>query len=175
MLITGMHNTELIKWDKSLKNDLLRVCNGTRQDYLSGRLPYPFMSNDADGWFEMVKKREDKTALYRAIVYDGEVVGNIIVEQHEAAFAKDAELGYILMPEYESKGVMTEAVGQMCQMAFDRLDLLRLTAMVFSPHTASIRVLEKNEFVKEGCLKNAVYKNGNVYDLLYYGKVKNTY
>jgi len=33
-------------------------------------------------------------------------------------------------------------------------------------------VLEKNGFVREGLQRNAVYKNGQIYDLVLYGKLK---
>lgn len=67
---------------------------------------------------------------------------------------------------------MTEAVRQVCALAFSTLDLLRITALVYSPNTASRRVLEKNGFLLEGVMKNAVVKGDMVYDLCIYGKLR---
>lgn len=58
------------------------------------------------------------------------------------------------------------------EIAFDELDLIRISALVYSPNVASQRVLEKNDFECEGRLRNAIYKNGNVYDAYIYGKIK---
>ena len=65
---------------------------------------------------------------------------------------------------------MTKAVKEICEMAFDKLDIVRITGLVYKPNIASQRVLEKNDFVLEGIMKNAVFKNGNIYDMCIYGK-----
>ena len=67
---------------------------------------------------------------------------------------------------------MTEAVRQICETAFRELDIIRITGLVYEPNTASRKVLEKNGFAPEGVMKNAVIKNGNIYDLCIYGKLK---
>ena len=67
---------------------------------------------------------------------------------------------------------MTEAVGQICDIAFSSLDIIRITGLVYEPNSGSRRVLEKNGFLLEGTMKNAVVKEGRVYDLCVYGKLK---
>ena len=66
---------------------------------------------------------------------------------------------------------MTEAARQICELAFASLDIIRITGLVYEPNIASRRVLEKNGFTLEGMMKNAVVKDGNVYDLCVYGKL----
>ena len=53
-------------------------------------------------------------------------------------------------------------------IAFKVLSLEQITANVFHPNIASIRVLQKNGFKYKGAIPNAVIKGGNVYDLLTY-------
>lgn len=101
---------------------------------------------------------------------DGEYVGNITVEKKSDVYEKDAEIGYILISDKWTKGIMTDAVGQICKIAFKELDIIRITGNVYGPNTAPSRVLEKNGFMLEGTMKSAVYKNGNIYDLHIYGK-----
>ncbi len=67
---------------------------------------------------------------------------------------------------------MTEAVRQICKLAFSKLDIIRISGAVYEPNTASRRVLEKNGFSLEGVRENAVFKSGNIYDLCLYGKLK---
>ena len=67
---------------------------------------------------------------------------------------------------------MTEAVRQICDAAFSELDIIRITGLVYAPNVASQRVLEKNSFIQEGIQKSAVYKNGQIYDLVLYAKLK---
>ena len=67
---------------------------------------------------------------------------------------------------------MTEAVKQICDIAWRKMDIIRITALVYQPNIASIKVLEKNDFILEGTMKNAVCKFDNIYDLCIYGKCK---
>ena len=92
------------------------------------------------------------------------------VEKKSDVFCKDAEIGYFLSSDKWSKGIMTKAVSEITKIAFDKLDIIRITGIVYKPNIASQRVLEKNDFVLEGIKKNAVFKNGNIYDMFIYGK-----
>ena len=76
------------------------------------------------------------------------------------------------MQEEYAKGIMTEAVRQICEIAFEKLDIVRITGLVYEPNIASRKVLEKNNFLLEGVMKNAVIKNENICDLCIYGKVR---
>ena len=122
----------------------------------------------------MVKENEGKTGIFREIIVDGKIIGTISVEQKEDVYRKDAEIGYYLLPEEYSKGIMTEAVRQICETAFEKLDIIRITGLVYEPNIASRKVLEKNNFILEDTMKKAVIKNNNIYDLCIYGKNKIT-
>ena len=161
---------ELKKWSLDDKKQLMDICNSVERDYLSDRLPYPYTEECADWWLNMVLEHDGKDGVFRAIVADGKIVGNISVEQKSDVYRKDAEIGYMLITEEWSRGIMTEAVKKICEEAFAELPILRITGMVYAPNTASRRVLEKNGFELEGIMKNAVVKKGRIYDLCIYGK-----
>ena len=165
-------NIELVKWTSENKPDLIKICNDVDRSFLSNRMPYPYSEESADWWLGMVSEHEGKDGVFRAIVTDGKIVGNISVEQKKDVYFRDGEIGYLLLTDYWSKGIMTEAVRQMCAIAFSELDLIRITGLVYAPNIASQRVLEKNGFVREGLQKNAVYKDGKIYDLCLFGKMK---
>ena len=52
------------------------------------------------------------------------------------------------------------------------MDIVRLTGYVFAANTASRRVLEKNGFVLEGVMRQALYKNGQLQDDCIYAKYR---
>jgi len=162
---------ELIKWNTGLKQELIRICSSVDRRYLSERMPDPYTEQAADWWLEMVAEHDGKDGIFRAITVDGRIEGNISIEQKTDVYRKDAEIGYMLLTEYWSRGIMTEAVREICETAFSELDIIRITGLVYAPNKPSARVLEKNGFVPEGIMKNAVYKNGTVCDLLLYGKL----
>ena len=163
---------ELRDWTPALKQDLINICNSVDRSFLANRLPYPYTEESADWWLGMVSEHDGKDGVFRAVLADGKIVGNITVEQKSDVYCKDGEIGYLLLTEYWSKGIMTEAVRQICDVAFSELDIVRITGLVYAPNVASQRVLEKNGFVREGLQRNAVYKNGQIYDLVLYGKLK---
>ena len=165
-------NIKLAKWTQEIKPELIKICNDVDRSYLSNRLPYPYTEESADWWVGMVSEHDGKDGVFRAIVADDNIVGNISVEQKSDVYCKDGEIGYLLLTDFWSKGIMTEAVRQICDIAFAELDIIRITGLVYAPNIASQRVLEKNGFVREGLQRNAVYKDGKVYDLCVYGKLK---
>ena len=163
---------ELRKWTIEDSESLIKMCNAIDRSYLSDRLPYPYTKASAEWWLNKVKENEGKKGIFREIVVDDRIIGTISVEQKEDVFRKDAEIGYYLLQEEYSKGIMSEAVKLICEIAFKELDIIRITGQVYEPNIASRRVLEKNGFILEGIMKNAVIKNGNIFDLCIYGKQK---
>ncbi len=165
-------DVKLVKWTQRIKPELIKICNDVDRSYLSNRLPHPYTEESADWWLEMVSEHDGKDGVFRAITADGKIVGNISVEQKSDVYCKDAEIGYLLLTDCWSKGIMTEAVRQICVEAFSKLDIIRITGLVYAPNIASRRVLEKNGFVREGLQRDAVYKDGKIYDLCIFGKLK---
>lgn len=161
---------ELRKWSLKDKKSLIEICSKIDRSYLSDRLPNPYTNDSAEWWLNMVNENEGKKSVFRAIVVNDKIIGTISVEQKEDVYRKDAEIGYFLLSEQWSKGIMTEAVAQICEISFRELDIIRITGMVYEPNTASRKVLEKNGFVLEGVMKNAVSKNENIFNLCIYGK-----
>lgn len=165
---------ELKEWSMDNVDELVDICNKIEMEYLSDRIPQPYTKEDGKFYLNLIKEHEGVDCLFRAIVVDGEIVGNISVEGKEDVYRCGGEIGYYLLQEYWSKGIMTYAVEQMCNLAFTNLDIVRLTANVYEPNIASMRVLEKNGFVKEGVMHNAVIKDNHIYNLHVYGKLKDT-
>ena len=83
-----------------------------------------------------------------------------------------AEMGYWLGEEFWGRGLATRAVTAASEWAFDNYKLTRVFAMAFSHNAASIRVLEKAGFEREGLLRRSAIKNGVVLDQILFAKVR---
>ena len=153
--------------------ELTALCNAVDRSFLSDRLPYPYTEEDAKAWLNMVAQNDSVTGIYQAIVMDGQPIGSISVEQKDDVFRIDGEIGFMLHGDYCNKGIMTEAIRQMCTIALCDLPIERITANIFLPNTASMQVLRKNGFVHEGTMKRAIIKNDLIYDLCIFGLTKN--
>jgi ribosomal-protein-alanine N-acetyltransferase len=165
-------NIELKKWSFEDKEILITICNGVDRTFLSNRLPFPYTDEAADWWLDMVKKHDGADSIFRLIIADGNPVGSISIEPKNDVYFRDAEIGYMLITDAWSKGIASEAVRQICEIAFSKLNIIRITGYVYEPNTASRRVLEKNNFKLEGIMEKAVTKNDKLYNLCIYGKLK---
>lgn len=67
---------------------------------------------------------------------------------------------------------MTEAVRRICRETFEKTDIVRIYAEVFAPNAASLRVLEKCGFVREGIKRRSVFKNGEFCDSIVMALIK---
>lgn len=71
-----------------------------------------------------------------------------------------AFLGYKLDKDCINKGYMSAAVEMLTKYAFEELGLHRIEANVMPKNKASLRVLEKNQFINEGISKYYLNING---------------
>ena len=60
-----------------------------------------------------------------------------------------SEIGYMLLPEAQGKGIATEAIQLMINYGFKEMNMHSLEAVIDPKNNGSARVLEKNNFVKE--------------------------
>ena len=162
MTIT-LHN-----WKTDDKLVLMALCNAVDRTFLSDRLPYPYDEADADWWLGMVAENDGKEGVWRAIVVDGQIVGSISVERMADEERNVGAIGYMILTPWWSKGLGTEAVRQMCGIAFRELALERIIGEVFPESLASARVLEKNGFRLEETKVGAVVKGGTAVDVRVY-------
>ena len=70
-------------------------------------------------------------------------------------------------PALGGRGVISEAVRQLVQTAFDNLGIEALHAWIMEDNARSRRVLEKNRFREAGRLRRATLHNGCRLDRLY--------
>ena len=161
---------DLHKWTSADREALMALCNAVDRTFLSDRLPNPYTEADADWWLGMVVENEGKEGVWRAIVVDGLIVGSISVERLANVQRNAGSIGYMVLTPFWSQGIGTEAVRQICGIAFQELALERIIGEVFPENLASARVLEKNGFRLEGTKVGAVVKGGKVMDVRVYVK-----
>ncbi|KJZ78642.1 hypothetical protein HIM_02033 [Hirsutella minnesotensis 3608] len=101
------------------------------------------------------------------------LVGAVGIVAHDDIYYRTWELGYWLTPSAWGKGIMTEAVWAFSRWIFATWPgLNRLEAVASGVNEASIRVLTKCGFVREGTRRMAVEKNGQVDDEVIFGLIR---
>lgn len=79
-----------------------------------------------------------------------------------------AEIGYMLLPDYHGKGIISEAVKEALRYGFQVMKLHSIEAVIDPENKASAKVLEKNGFVKEAHFKENEYYDGRFWDSVVY-------
>lgn len=141
----------LRKWRMEDAPDVARYAdNENVARNLRDVFPHPYSLRDAETYLADCIAAGDEGRLCRALEADGRAVGSIGVFVGADVYSKSAELGYWLAEEYWGRGMMTQAVREICAEAFRRFGLARIYAEPFARNTGSRRVLEKAGFVLEG-------------------------
>ena len=166
-------NCKIRKWKLTDAKDIaVALSNKKIQDNLRDGLPYPYSEQDGiDFISSMLSANEDETFAF-AITLDDKVIGSIGVFRQQNIHRQTAEIGYYIAEEYWGKGIMTDAVKQICEYVFKNSDILRIYAEPFAYNTGSCRVLEKAGFQYEGTLRNNAVKNGKVIDMKMYSLLR---
>ncbi len=161
------------KWEMSDARDLAEALSNTKvQDNLRDGLPYPYTEQDGKDFIsDMLAADENETFAF-AVTADSKVIGSIGVFRQQNIHRRTAELGYYIAEGYWGRGLMTEAVTQVCRHVFENSDIIRIYAEPFAYNAASCRVLEKAGFKYEGTLRDNAVKNGKVIDMKMYSLLK---
>ena len=161
------------KWELSDAKDLAAALSNKKvQDNLRDGLPYPYTEQDGKDFISAMLSADENETFAFAITVDNMVIGSIGIFRQGNIHRQIAELGYYIAEEYWGKGIMTEAVKQICKYVFAKSDIIRIYAEPFAYNIASCRVLEKAGFQYEGTLRSNAVKNGRVIDMKMYSLLK---
>ncbi|MDB4874271.1 MAG: hypothetical protein JWM41_717 [Gemmatimonadetes bacterium] len=163
---------QLRPWRIADKPALLRYANDrVVWRNMSGNFPYPFTDADADQLLAVAAGQTPPEGIY-AIEADREAVGMLSIVRGRHIECCFAEIGYWLGEAHRGRGIATEAVGRVVEMALAEPNLVRVAAPVAAWNTPSMRVLERNGFVREAVLRRAGYKDGTLFDRVIYARIR---
>lgn len=164
---------QLNDWEIEYAESIAKYANNKKiADNLRNIFPHPYTFENAK-WYANDCINADRTRqCVKAIVIDGEAVGSIGVFVQDDVHCKGAEIGYWLGEPFWNKGIITDAIKQMCKIAFKELDIVRIFAETYSYNTGSKKALKKAGFKLEGVMRKSIYKNGNIYDSCIYSLIK---
>jgi RimJ/RimL family protein N-acetyltransferase len=147
---------ELVNLRELSKNDATTIVSLMKYDISKFlyKVPYPYKIEDA---LKFIKSCCDDFRLHKGITFaidfknqsqSIQLLSGTIGIKDINYINKKANIGYWIGKQYQSKGIATEFVKLIVNYAFDILELVEISAYVFPENKPSIRVLEKNKFVK---------------------------
>lgn len=175
---------------KNLETERLVLRRVTESDYpeimkLRGNpetmkyIPRPLVTTKEEALhhFKMIDdKIESNEGINWAITLKGNpkmlgIIGHYIIQPENYR----CEIGYMLLPEYNGKGITTEAIKAVLEYGFDELQMHSIEAVIDPENKASERVLQKNGFVKEAHFIENEFANGRFWDTVIYSILKRNF
>lgn len=137
--------------------------------------------------FESVEEADDEMGWHRRIFKEQTGLRWMIEERTTGAFVGTCgflgierqhnrmEIGYDLAREHWGKGYMPEAVRAVLDFGFGPLAANKIEARIDPDNAASIRLMDKLGFVREGLLRQHELEKGHYVDLAAYSILKSEY
>ena len=134
---------------------------------------FPVAEHQQIKWIENLAGEK---GVFRAMIdVDGTAVGTVVLSDIDMKNGT-AEIHIKLAGEAErGKGYGTDAVRTVLSYAYDELRLNCISCRIKEDNIASQRLFEKCGFVREGCLRARVYRNGRYFDFYEYSLLKSEY
>ena len=128
---------------------------------------------EAASWIEKINELEkNNNAVTWAITLkpDDTLIGTLgfwnITKEHYRA-----EIGYTLHPNHQGKGIMQEAMIAVLNYGFKIMKLHSIEGNVNPNNLSSIKILERNNFTREGFFKENYFYDGKFLDSAIYSLV----
>ncbi len=139
-------------------------------------VPRPILKelSEAESHVKMIlEKIENGTGINWAIADNDSdvlmgIIGLYVIKEQDFR----AEIGYMLLPEFWGKGIVSKAITVVNKYGFDELELHSIEAIIDPGNFASEKVLQKNGFVKEAHLIENEFYDGKFWDTVIYSLLK---
>jgi RimJ/RimL family protein N-acetyltransferase len=152
---------EIMKWvnDPEVKSNLL--------------MRYPVSQCQEEKWIETALAADNqRNKTFALETKDGVYLGGIGLHKIDWENS-NAEVGIVIgKKEYWDKGYGTDAMMAMLDFGFNQMNLHRIYLRVFEFNHRGIRSYEKCGFKREGVLRHDRYKEGQYYDTVMMGILK---
>ncbi|GAA5176712.1 GNAT family N-acetyltransferase [Niveibacterium umoris] len=171
MIRTDLPDCFLRPWQESDQAALVALADNRKiWRNLTDLFPHPYTEADAAFWIEFAN--HSAPSCHVAIVHRGSLVGGIGIIAGEGNARFTGNFGYWLGEPHWGQGIASAAARAMADHAFTHLRFERLEGAVFEWNAASMRVLEKAGFRREGVLRKSVFKDGQLIDSVMHARLR---
>ena len=142
-------------------------------------IPRPLVKTEEDALnhFKMIDEKIEKNeGINWAITVKGNpkligIIGHYRIqpENHRC------EIGYMILPQYNGQGIVTEAIKIVLEYGFEDMNMHSIEAVIDPDNIASERVLQKNGFIKEAHILENEYYDGKFWDTVIYSILKRNF
>lgn len=118
-----------------------------------------------------IPKTNDRSLWMATIVLNERAVG--VIDIHAINFDRHSgQIGYWIDQAVQGQGIMSKCLRKVVEVAKDDFNIHRLELITDVENWASQRVAEKNDFKKEGIMKEYIpHENGQYRDAVLFGRI----
>ncbi len=116
------------------------------------------------------KDKEDPNLIW-GVFYKNKLIGSVSIEDWNTTH-KWCEIGWGLNPKFQKQGFAYEATKCLVKYVFEKLQMNRISIVIWDGNESSKNLAKKLGFVQEGVERKARYKNDKFIDLYCYGLLK---
>lgn len=134
---------------------------------------YGGIAKTYEGACKKLQELNDYIAKNESIIWgitiknENKLIGSICLYNISEEQSK-AEIGYELMYDWQGKGIMQEAVEVVINYGFHNMNLQLIEAITTPNHFKSVKLLERNKFVKEANFTETDSYDGEIVELVCY-------
>jgi [ribosomal protein S5]-alanine N-acetyltransferase len=145
------------------KSNLAALANNKNiSNNLRDIFPHPYTESDAQFFINLTQKESPQMNF--AIEFRAELCGVAGLKPGTDVHRMTAEIGYWIGEPFWGNGIATRTVKLITRYGLEELGLTRIHCGIYEFNAASMRVVEKNGYQKDGIFKKAVFKNGKTWD-----------
>ncbi|MEP7292326.1 MAG: GNAT family protein [Chloroflexota bacterium] len=130
---------------------------------------YPKSENSVHKWMDGNERDRDSFTLAMRLLYSDDLIGYVQIDGIQWTHGCGWLAIGIGSPAHRNKGYGTEAMRLSLRFAFHELNLHRLQLSVFGYNEAAIKLYERLGFKREGVLREYLRRDGQRYDMIFYG------
>ncbi|TDL38280.1 N-acetyltransferase [Macrococcoides bohemicum] len=177
MDINGFLLGEKIKLDSIKKYDLERFFELQSQPinrlYANEEIPFPLTEKDHIDFYESISGNKD-SFIFGIYTEDKILIGTCgiykIDWQNGFGF-----VGIAIDQNYHNQGYGTDAMKTLLTFVFEFISINKIKLQVFEFNKSAIASYEKLGFIKEGTMRQEIFRFGQYFDVIQYGILREEY
>lgn len=139
---------------------------------LSPGIPFPYTIEDEERWYESNTALKDTYNFAIETLKDSVYLGGCGINEIDWKNSKVVVGIFIGNKEYWNKGYGTDAMKVLIKFIFEQMNINKIKLNVYSFNERAIRCYEKCGFIREGVLRQEIYRDGKYYDEIVMGLLK---
>jgi RimJ/RimL family protein N-acetyltransferase len=142
---------------------------------LTPDIPYPMTLFEEEKWFESLTAVGDTYKFAIETLEGNEFIGGCSINNVDWKNSVATIGVFIGNREYRGRGYGTDAMKVLMNFIFSYMNINKIRLTVFSSNEAAIKCYEKCGFRVEGVLRNEIYQNGNYYNKIAMGILRDEF